>query len=364
MEAEKEKCRQNGHAFRSPFRDKKITADEGQRENYAQRFRIPDEIDTVSFSDAVRDKVEIQAEQLDDLILLRGDGTPTYMLAVVVDDHDMGVTHIIRGEDHLINMARQIPIYQAMGWPAPECAHLPLIHGEDGKKLSKRHGSLGAESYRAMGYLAAGLRNYLLRLGWAHGDEELIEDARAETLFSLDGLQKSPARLDLNKLDAINAHHMASADDDWLIEQLADWLKVTDQSEGLADLKRCEDSIRAALPSLKLRAKHLAALWEQTAFLRLERPFTLTGKTAKPLKGDGIARLKVITQSLEIQSDWSKPTLQTCLEKLAEELGGMGKVGPPLRASVTAGHRAPDLVDILLWLGREETLARAKLQLS
>jgi glutamyl-tRNA synthetase len=350
LETLREDAFKQGRAFRSPWRDGGAAPDAP----YTVRFRAPDS--DVVVEDAVQGQVRWGAKEFDDLVLLRADGSPTYHLAVVADDHDMGVTHVIRGDDHLVNAGRQAQIYQALGWDVPKFAHIPLIHGPDGKKLSKRHGALGVEAYRDMGYLPEGLRNYLLRLGWSHGDQELFTDAQMAELFDLDGLGKAPARLDLDKLAHTNAWHMKRADDDRLTALL--WERIGGR-EGLRTDDAAKVRVSSAMAVLKERASTLVELEEQVYFLIRPRPFEITGKAAKALKDDAIERLARLRVLLAESEDWSEAALGEVLQRFAEaEEVGFGKVGQPLRAALTGGAPAPDMSFVLAVLGREEVLAR------
>jgi glutamyl-tRNA synthetase len=348
LDAEREKCREAGHAFRSPYRDQSETKG-------SLRFRVPN--GQTSLTDHVQGDITWENSELDDLVLLRADGTPTYMLAVVVDDHDMGITHVIRGDDHLINAARQQQIYSALGWDIPEWAHVPLIHGPDGKKLSKRHGALGVEAYRDMGYLPEGLRNYLVKLGWAHGDEELFfNDEDIAKVFTLEGINSSPARLDFDKMDFINAQHIAQMDDQALFTQALPFLNEVNKTE--EKLQRLRD----AIPSLKPRSKTLKELIAQADYLLVDRPLTLEGKTAKPLRKDGVkALLEALTlrlKSLE-GSAWAADNLQQLLTDFAAENDiGFGRIGQPVRAALTGGRPSPDLSVVMALLGQDECLGR------
>lgn len=342
-----------GRALRSPWRDRDPSeAPEGAA--FTVRFKAPDK--DVSLNDAVQGQVRWSAKEFDDLVLLRADGAPTYNLAVVVDDHDMGVTHVIRGDDHLVNAGRQSQIYAALGWAQPVFAHIPLIHGPDGKKLSKRHGALGVEAYREMGYLPAGLRNYLLRLGWSHGDKELFTDAEMVELFDLEGLGKAPARLDFDKMAHVNAWHLRRESADRLTEMVFDRLKHRN------DL-RLDDTakvwVHTAMDVLKERSSTLADLEDQVYFLVRRRPFEITGKAAKSLKGDAPERLARLRGALAALTDWKEAALGEALQGFAEAEGvGFGKVGQPLRAALTGGAPAPDMSFVLAVLGRDEVLAR------
>lgn len=355
VEALRETAFAEGRALRSPWRDRDASeAPEGAA--HTVRFRAGDE--DVVVRDQVQGDVRWVAKEFDDLILLRSDGVPTYNLAVVVDDHDMGVTHIIRGDDHLTNAARQSQIYAALGWDIPVFAHIPLIHGPDGKKLSKRHGALGVEAYRDMGYLPEGLRAYLLRLGWAQGDQEYFTDAEAKSAFGFDGLGKAPARLDFDKLAHINGLAMREADDARLVEILAARLDSDGNTGGLDD-GVLRGRLGAAMPVLKTRASSLADLADQSYFLYAERPFRIEGKAAKSLDDDARARLGRLAARLGAHSDWTDAALAAALKDFAEtEEVGFGKVGQPLRAALTGGAPAPDLSAVMEFLGKEESLSR------
>ncbi|WP_417497729.1 glutamate--tRNA ligase [Maricaulis sp.] len=349
-----------GRALRSPWRDRD-PAEAPEGVPYVIRFRASDA--DMLIEDAVQGDVRWAAKEFDDLVLLRSDMSPTYNLAVVVDDHDMAITHIIRGDDHLVNAGRQAQIYDALGWTRPVFAHIPLIHGPDGKKLSKRHGALGAEAYRDMGYLPEGLRNYLLRLGWSHGDQEFFTDAEAIAVFDMGGLNKSPSRLDLDKLSHINAHHIARADDARLCALVAPFLAKLDGQ--ISDEAVKASRIRNAMPVLKTRAATLEALAEQAYFLVKARPFELTGKLAKALNDDARERLNRLFMRLVETDAWTEDTLAGVLKQFAEsENVGFGKVGQPLRAALTGGAPAPDLALVMVYLGRDEVLDRIKDQIS
>ena len=313
----------------------------------------------VTIEDQVQGKVSVRNEELDDYIILRADGSPTYMLAVVVDDHDMGVTHVIRGDDHLNNAFRQLPIYRAMdaiegGWPDPVYAHIPLIHGSDGAKLSKRHGALGVEAYRdEMGILSESLFNYLLRLGWGHGDREEISRAEAIELFDLDGVGKSPSRFDLKKLENLNGHYIREADDAELARLVAARIGAN------AD----EGVLTNAMPVLKTRAKNLLELAEGAAFLFAKRPLEMTEKAAGLLDDEGRKRLSAISAALAKENSWTIDALEATTKALAEELGlGLGKLAQPMRAALTGTTTSPGIFDVLVLLGREESLARIDAQ--
>jgi len=350
-----------GRALRSPWRDR-TEAEAPTDTPFTVRFKAPDS--DVEIDDAVQGQVRWAAKEFDDLILLRSDGTPTYNLAVVVDDHDMEITHIVRGDDHLVNAGRQSQIYDAMGWQRPVFAHVPLIHGQDGKKLSKRHGALGAEAYRDMGYLPEGLRNYLLRLGWSHGDQELFSDAEAVAAFDLAGLNKAPARMDLDKLNHINSHHMSQADNQRLVTLLLPFLDGLDAR--IDDANATTSRLEKAMPVLKTRASTLEELAKQSYFLLRPRPFRLEGKAAKPLKDDEARqRLYRLFTHLGDVNAWNETVLADALKEFAEaEDVGFGKIGQPLRAALTGGAPAPDLALVMTFIGRDETLDRIKDQMT
>jgi glutamyl-tRNA synthetase len=349
-----------GRALRSPWRDRDA-AEAPEGAPFVVRFRARDE--DMLVEDAVQGPVRWAAKEFDDLVLLRSDGSPTYNLAVVVDDHDMAITHIIRGDDHLVNAGRQAQIYDALGWQRPVFAHIPLIHGPDGKKLSKRHGALGAEAYRDMGYLPEGLRNYLLRLGWSHGDQEIFTDAEAVAAFDMGGLNKAPSRLDLDKLSHINAQHMAQADDARLCELVTPFLAALDGQ--IDDPALTASRIRNAMPVLKTRAATLAELAQQAYFLVRARPFVLDDKLLRVLNSEARERLNRLFTRLGETDAWNEETLGSVLKQFAEsENVGFGKIGQPLRAVLTGGAPAPDLALVMAFLGRDEVLDRIKDQLS
>jgi glutamyl-tRNA synthetase len=287
------------------------------------------------------------------MVLLRSDGTPTYMLAVVVDDHDMGVTHVIRGDDHLNNAFRQMGIIRAMGWPEPVYAHIPLIHGSDGAKLSKRHGALGVDAYRdEMGMLPEAVNNYLLRLGWGHGDEEIISREQAIEWFDLDAVGRAPARFDLKKLENLNGHYLREADDTRLATLVAAKLSYKIGQNGLELLRR-------AMPMLKVRAKSINEIAEAASFLFRTRPIDVDEAASKLLEGDARQLLARARDALANVTEWSAPALESAIRDVAEEAQiGLGKVAQPLRAALTGRTTSPGIFDVLALLGREESLAR------
>jgi len=344
-------ARAAGETFRSPWRDR--PQDRGLNTPTPLRFRGPLEGEVV-VSDLVQGKVRWAARELDDLVLLRSDGTPTYNLAVVVDDHDMGVTHVIRGDDHLNNAARQSLIYDALGWRRPGFAHIPLIHGPDGAKLSKRHGAQATAEYAELGYLPEGMRNYLARLGWSHGDDEIFSDDEAEAWFDVADVGRAPARLDFDKLDHVNGHWLRLADDERLIALTAEaYARAGEPLEG-ARLRR----LRTAVPQVKERAKTIVELVEQTRFATRERPVPLDGKALLSLQDETRARLGRLRERLSA-AEWNVAELETSLKAFAEnESIGFGKFAPATRAVLAGGAVAPNLGRTLAALGRDEALAR------
>ena len=326
----------------------------------AIRFRAPDEGETV-IDDQVQGRVVIPNKDLDDLIILRSDGNPTYNLSVVVDDHDMGVTHIVRGVDHLTNAARQANLYAALGWEVPVMAHIPLIHGPDGAKLSKRHGALGVEAYRAMGYLPAAMRNYLVRLGWSHGDDEVFSSEQMIEWFDLSGIGKSPARFDFAKLENLNGIYMRATEDG---ELLAAFHGALPFLPGGPELQaRLDEAARARIAALigglKERAKTLVELVAAVEFLVAERPLALDDKAAKLLDGDARAVLQRLLPRLEAVSEWRLEAIEAAVRAEAEETGlKLGKIAQPLRAALTGTTTSPGIFEVLEVLGRAEALGR------
>ena len=339
--------------FESPWRDREPTVDD-LSQPHVVRFRRPLP-GRVAVNDAVQGEVSWSNEDLDDLVLLRSDGAPTYNLAVVVDDHDMGVTHVIRGDDHLNNSARQSLIYDALGWTRPTFAHIPLIHGPDGAKLSKRHGAQAVHEYADMGYLPEAMRNYLARLGWSHGDDELFSDEQAQQWFDLDGIGKAPSRLDFDKLAHVNAHWLRRAADD----RLAGLTLDAHLTRGLTLNEGDEARLQRAIPFVKDRAKTLLELADQTAFVLKVRPLPLDEKAQALLSGETADRLGRIRTRLALFESWDVFALEAELKAFAEEEGvGFGKIGPPMRAALTGGSASPDIARTLASLGREEALGR------
>ena len=338
--------------FQSPWRD----AEDQPDAPYVIRLKAPRTGETV-IEDAVQGPVRVANDQLDDMILLRSDGSPTYMLAVVVDDHDMGVTHVIRGDDHLTNAARQIQIYDAMNWQRPVFAHIPLIHGEDGKKLSKRHGAVGLHEFAALGYPAVAMRNYLARLGWSHGDDELFDDAQAREWFDLSGIGRAPARLDFKKLEHVSGHHIGEMEDAALLAALEEFLKETGDKP-LTDIQK--GRIYPALTVLKQKARTLPQLLEQARFALIDRPVDIDEKAAKALNSESRGMLKTLTAAVQ-HASWTRDELEQAAKIIAEENGvGLGKLAGPLRAALVGRTATPSVFDMMTALGREESLARLR----
>lgn len=333
--------------IRSPWRDADpATAPDSQP--FVVRLKAPREGAT-TIDDQVQGSVTVQNSELDDLILLRSDGTPTYMLAVVVDDHDMGVTHVIRGDDHLNNAFRQLPIYKANGWPEPVYAHIPLIHGTDGAKLSKRHGAVGIEAYRdELGILPEAFDNYLLRLGWGHGDDEIISREQATEWFDLDAVGKSPSRFDLKKLENLNGHYIRAADDARLAGLVAGIGGYTDV-----------DLLTRAMPVLKARAANLNELSDGAAFLFAVRPLAMDQTASDLLTADARALLAALHAALDAVQQWDQETIEAAVRQVADSTGvKLGQVAQPLRAALTGRKTSPGIFDVLALLGKEESLGR------
>ena len=338
--------------FQSPWRD--APPETHPDAPYVIRMKAPRSGETV-IDDQVQGRVVIQNSTLDDMICLRSDGTPTYMLAVVVDDHDMEVSHVIRGDDHLNNAARQQMVYDAMGWEVPVWAHIPLIHGPDGKKLSKRHGATGVEEYQAMGYPAAGMRNYLTRLGWAHGDAEIFTTDEAVKMFDLAGIGRAPARLDFKKLENTCGHHIAMADNAALLHEIEAYL-VAAKRPALTDAQL--ENLSRALYCVKDRAKTLPELLEKAHFTLISRPVAPDEASAKALDAVSRGILKSLTPQLQ-NANWTKDALEPILNDAAAANGiGFGKLAAPLRAALAGRSATPSVYDMMLVIGRDETIAR------
>ena len=347
--------REQAQAERRPFRIHSEWRDRGpgpeqEGQPYVVRIKSPNEGETV-INDLVQGRVTVANAEIDDFVLLRSDGTPTYMLAVVVDDHDMGVTHIIRGDDHLNNAFRQLEIIRAMGWPEPTYAHIPLIHGSDGAKLSKRHGALGVDAYRdEMGILPEALSNYLLRLGWGHGDDEIISREKAVEWFDLDHVGKSPSRFDLKKLENLNGHYMREADDARLASLVAPKLGLDEDGEAL---------LAKAMPELKARAHDLNQLAEGAEFLFASRPLAIDEKAAALLTDEARGHLALALKALSALPNWDHDSTDAAVREVAESNAlKLGKLAQPLRAALTGKTTSPGIFDVLMLLGRDESLAR------
>jgi len=324
------------------------------------RLRARQEGETI-VDDKVQGKVTFANSELDDLVLLRSDGNPTYMLAVVVDDHDMDVTHIIRGDDHLTNAARQMQIYQALGWDVPVMAHIPLIHGADGAKLSKRHGALGVDAYRALGYLPAALRNYLVRLGWSQGDREFFSTEELIAAFDLPAIGRSPSRFDFVKLENINGHFMRAMPDHELFDALIASLPyLPGGAEFLSKLDAANRAkLAAAMPGLKERAKTLVELLDGAQFLFARRPLAMDAKAGEIIDAGGRAHLGALLPRLRALDEWTSASTERVVRDYAEERGAkLGQIAQPLRAAMTGRATSPGIFDVLAVLGREESLGR------
>ncbi|MEA3051220.1 MAG: glutamyl-tRNA synthetase [Sphingomonadales bacterium] len=349
---EKAQAERRPYRVESPWRDG-APAREGP---FVVRLKAPREGETV-IDDLVQGRVTVQNAELDDMVLLRSDGTPTYMLAVVVDDHDMGVTHVIRGDDHLNNAFRQLAIVKAMGWPEPVYAHVPLIHGFDGAKLSKRHGALGVDAYRdELGILPEALFNYLLRLGWGHGDDEVISKAQAIEWFDLAQVGKSPSRFDIKKLENLNGHYIREADDGRLAGLIAPRTgKLIGRDLATAEI----ELLVRAMPELKPRAKNLNELAENSTFLFRTRPLDFDEKATQLLAGDSPRLLARAWSALYALDEWSALATEAAVRSTAEAAGvKLGQVAQPLRAALTGRATSPGIFDVLVLLGRDESLAR------
>ena len=349
LAAQREKAQAERRPFRtdSPWRDSKQAPPDLP---HVIRFKAPREGETV-IDDKVQGRVTVKNSELDDFVLLRSDGSPTYMLAVVVDDHDMGVTHVIRGDDHLNNAFRQIGIIRAMGWPEPIYAHVPLIHGADGAKLSKRHGALGIDSYRdELGFLPEAVANYLLRLGWGHGDDEIISREQAIEWFGLDHVGKSPSRFDLKKLENLNGHYVREADDKRLAGLVAPRLGLDEAQSAL---------LVRAMPELKARAHDLNQLADSARFLFARRPLEFEEAAGALLDPDAKALLGAAHERLVALAKWDEASVEGAVREIAESAGvKLGKLAQPLRAALTGRTTSPGIFDVLLLLGQEESLAR------
>jgi glutamyl-tRNA synthetase len=352
VEAMREAARQAGDPLRydGTWRDRDA-AEAPAEFPFVIRFKAPQSGETI-LQDAIQGEVTFANAQFDDLILLRSDGSPTYMLSVVVDDYDMGVTHVIRGDDHLTNAGRQAQIYAALDWPLPIFAHMSLIHGADGAKLSKRHGALGVDAYRDMGYLPEAMRNYLARLGWSHGDEEVFSTAQLVDWFSLDAVGKAPARFDMEKLDYVNAQHLNQADD-------ADLTALTLALD--PELTPFTAQVEAAMGLLKERASRLGDLVADAAFLKAARPIGVDEKLAKHLNEANLAHLATLHDALQGLETWASEPIEACIKAYmdAHELK-MGKLAPAFRAALVGNSQSPGIFDVLSLLGRDEALRRLK----
>ena len=338
--------------FRSPWRD--ADPADGPDAPYVIRLKAPRDGETV-VDDVVQGRITFRNDTLDDLILLRSDGTPTYMLAVVVDDHDLGVTHVIRGDDHLTNAARQTLTYKAMDWPVPIFAHIPLIHGPDGAKLSKRHGALGVEAYRDMGYPAEAMRNYLARLGWSHGDDEFFTTDQAITWFDIDNIGRSPARFDLSRLENLSGQHIRATADAELLREIEEFLAAT-QRPPLTERQR--EMMTLAMPGLKERSKTLLQILEMARFILEDRPIVADEIAAGHLDMVSRGMLNRLTSRLQ-HANWTSKDLEASVREFAEEESkGLGKLAQPIRVALSGRTVSPSVFEMMAILGRDETMAR------
>jgi glutamyl-tRNA synthetase len=355
LEAMREKARAEGRTALYDGRCRDLDPKDAPKDRApAIRLKAPREGSTV-IADHVQGTVTVANQQLDDLILLRADGTPTYNLSVVVDDHDMAVTHVIRGDDHFTNAFRQTQIYRALGWETPEFAHVPLIHGPDGAKLSKRHGAMGVDAYRDMGYLPEALRNYLLRLGWSHGDDEIISTADAIRWFDLDAIGRSPARFDFAKLASVNFHYIGVTPDERLVGLIA---PVLEKRLGRPLAEAAREVLARAMPALKPRAKTLQELADRAQFFVAPRPIPLEPKAAALLDPPARARLNSLAPLLAA-APWQTKALEDTVRRFADSAGmKLGDVAQPLRAALAGATASPGIFEVMEALGRAETLGR------
>lgn len=368
LEAMRETARAEGKPMRYDGRWRELGGTEAEKQAIAEgrkpviRLKAPQDGETI-VNDHVQGNVTWQNKDLDDLVLLRSDGNPTYMLAVVVDDHDMGVTHIIRGDDHLTNAARQTQIYQAAGWSVPEMAHIPLIHGPDGAKLSKRHGALGVDAYRAMGYLPAAMRNYLVRLGWSHGDQEFFSTDEMIAAFGLESIGRSPARFDFAKLEHINGHYMRASSDADLVSAIEVILPDVGPERGWPTslTPALKANFLKAMPGLKERAKTLIELIDSAYYLYATLPLSFEPKAETLLADGGRERIGKLIPSLEALTEWTAASTDAAVRAFAEADGlKLGQAAQPLRAALTGRSTSPGLFDVMEVLGKSECIARLK----
>ncbi len=355
LAALREETRANGMPMRGDIWRNKDASEAPKGVSPAIRLRMP-RVGETTINDLVQGDVTVKNSELDDMVLLRADGSPTYMLAVVVDDHDMEISHIIRGNDHLNNAFRQYQLYALMNWNTPKFAHIPLIHGADGKKLSKRHGALGVDAYRDMGYLPEALRNYLVRLGWSHGDDEYISTKKAIEWFNLESVVKSPARFDFDKLDNLNGEYIRRSDTQYLFDLIQS--KVEEKiGHTIAVQERAW--LLSAIPSLKERAKRIPELIESALIFTDCQPMTYTDKAAEMLNSDTIDLLSTVSDDITALDIWQEEEIKLCIKTFCDKEGlKMGKVMQPIRAALTGGRPSGDLVEIMLILGKAETIER------
>ncbi len=355
LQAMRDKARAEGRPMRydGTWRDRD-PADAPPGIKPVVRLKAPQQGETV-IDDLVQGIVRVSNEHLDDMVLLRGDGSPTYMLSVVVDDHDMAITHVIRGDDHLTNAFRQTQLYEALGWQTPRFAHIPLIHGPDGAKLSKRHGALGVEAYRELGYLPEAMRNYLMRLGWAHGDAEIIGTEQAIEWFTLEAIGRSPARFDFDKLNHLNAHYMREAPDDRLVELVLPRLAAAGVDVGPPGRER----LLRGMQGLKARARTVVELADSAQFYVRRRPIPLNDRARKLLQEPAAERLRRFATNLSTASDWRSDALEAAARRFVETEGcKLGDIAQPLRAALSGSNVSPGVFEVAEILGRDEVLGR------
>lgn len=354
LAAMREQAKAEGRPMRydGRCRDKTHDPDEG---TYVVRIKADHDGETV-IDDVIQGEVKVSNAEIDDFVILRSDGTPTYMLAVVVDDHDMGINFVLRGDDHLTNAFRQMQIYDALGWDRPAFAHMPLLHGADGKKLSKRHGALGVEAYRDMGFLPEAVNNYLLRLGWGHGDDEIISREQAIAWFDAKDVGKAAARFDADKLAHLNAHYMREADSQRLMDIIWPELEASVGDNLAANAK---ERVLAGMPGLKERAKNTVELVENSTFYARTRPLDMNDKAAKLISGDGQDVLREMRAILENAAEWRADPLQDATKAYAEQANlKLGKVAQPLRAALSGSNISPSVFEVMEVLGKDECLGR------
>ena len=319
------------------------------------RLKVP-LVGSTTFTDAIQGTISVSNDTIDDMILLRADGTPTYMLAVVVDDHEMNISHVIRGDDHLTNTFRQIQIYKAMEWDLPIFAHMPLLHGTDGAKLSKRHGALGVDKYRDMGFLPEAINNYLLRLGWSHGDDEIINQEQAIKWFNIANIGKSAARFDLDKLKNLNSHYIKKSNNERLIELIKPSIRKLLPNDLTTKADSC---LKIGIENLKVRASDINELAKNALVYCVDRPIEINDKSSIYLDESGLIFIKIVCDNLEKLEPWNDRSLKETIQSIAEKSEiGLGKIAQPLRSALCGSMPAPGIFEVMNVLGKKETLGR------